>query len=71
MIATTPRRLLSFDARAGIERARKIESARQLRAILDAQRVPVTTRISNHIRWVMKIFGLVVVDATKTTFAVK
>ncbi len=51
----------------------KSYSAHQLRAVLGAraQLVTMTTRISNHIRGVMKIFGLVVASATKTTFAAR
>jgi transposase len=49
----------------------KSDSTHQLRAVLGGrtQLVTMTARISNHIRGVMKIFGLVVVRAKKTTFA--
>jgi transposase len=49
----------------------KSDSTHQLRAVLGgrAQLVTMTARISNHIRGVMKIFGLVVVRTKKTTFA--
>ena len=61
--------------RTGWYRAVHVKSydAHQLRAVLGAraQLVGMTTRISNHIRGVMKIFGLVVASATKTTFAAR
>ena len=51
----------------------KSYGAHQLRAVLGAraQLVGMTTRVSNHIRGVMKIFGLIVAAATKTTFAAR
>ena len=61
--------------RTGWYRAVHVKSygAHQLRAVLGAraQLVTMTTRISNHIGGVMKIFGLVVMNATKTTFAAR
>ena len=51
----------------------KSYAAHQLRAVLGAraQMVQMTTRVSNHIRGVMKIFGLVVVGVRGTNFAAR
>ena len=51
----------------------KSYAAHQLRALLGAraQLVGMTTRVSNHIRGVMKIFGLIIASTTKTSFAAR
>jgi transposase len=68
-------RALAQLVRTGWYRAVHVKSyaAHQLRALLGAraQLVGMTTRVSNHIRGVMKIFGLVVASTTKTTFATR
>ena len=61
--------------RTGWYRAVHVKSypAHQLRAVLGAraQLVSMVTRVSNHIRGVMKIFGLVVVGVRGTAFAAR
>lgn len=61
--------------RTGWYRAVHLKSytAHQLRAVLGAraQLVGMVTRVSNHIRGVMKIFGLLVVGARGTAFAAR
>ena len=61
--------------RTGWYRAVHVKSypAHQLRAVLAAraQLVSMVTRVSNHIRGVMKIFGLVVVGVRGTAFAAR